>query len=275
MQPNGTTTDAPMAHPTVTIGARTFVVKFNQYAEYLISMWGYDLSDLLKIMDPKSTDPHRLAYTFQLFAACVAHNFRNAIPPEEPYTAEKWMQTLPEDEPEVMTNIGKAVGLALVKRWSDRNREARPEADSGTASEPESRTVEQRWIEREAFATSPMGLGLSRAEFWDSNHRELAARRKVWNDRRDVELGMFAQLRADIHNSSEMLQRKDKRRWEAADFGARQDAKRVKDIRRSPTPQQVHERMIAAWGTDGKGKKKKNVWDVVQGKRQTIPKPVN
>jgi hypothetical protein len=71
MQPNGISTDAPMAHPTVTIGARTFTVKFNQYAEYLISLWGYDLKDLLKIMDPKSTDPHRLAYTFQLFAACA------------------------------------------------------------------------------------------------------------------------------------------------------------------------------------------------------------
>ena len=109
-----------MAHPTVTIGARTGVVKFNQYAEYLISLWGYDLKDLLTIMDPKSTNPRRLAYTFQLFSACVAHNFRNATPPQEPYTAEQWMQTLPEDDPEVMTQIGKAVGLALVKRWSDR-----------------------------------------------------------------------------------------------------------------------------------------------------------
>ena len=126
-----------MAHPTVTIGARTFVVKFNQYAEYLISLWGYDLKDLLTIMDPKSTNPRRLAYTFQLFAACVAHNFRNATPPQEPYTAEQWMQTLPEDDAEVMTNIGRAVGLALVKRWSDRNQKLAPKPTAETpASQP-------------------------------------------------------------------------------------------------------------------------------------------
>ena len=125
-----------MANPTVTIGARTFTVKFNQYAEYLISLWGYNLSDLLTIMDPKSTNPHRLAYTFQLFAACVAHNFRNAIPPEEPYTAEKWMQTLPEDEPEVMASIGKAVGLALVKRWSDRQKKLAPSPTTEATASP-------------------------------------------------------------------------------------------------------------------------------------------
>src|ERR1017187_8803170 len=136
MQPNGISTDAPMAHPTVTIGARVFTVKFNQYAEYLISLWGFKLSDLLTIMDPRSTDPRRLAYTFQLFAACTAQNFRNAIRPEEPDTAEKWMQGLPEDEPDVMANIGKPVGLALVKRWSDRNQKLAPKPTSEATASP-------------------------------------------------------------------------------------------------------------------------------------------
>jgi hypothetical protein len=121
MQPNGTTDRPPIEYPTVTIGGRTYVVKFSQFAEYLVSKWGYRLSDLVQIIVPGSGDnPRNLSFIVQLFAACVAHNFSKFTPPQEPLTPEQWMEAFPEDDPDLWANIGKAVGLALVKRLSDR-----------------------------------------------------------------------------------------------------------------------------------------------------------
>lgn len=126
MQPNGITDAPPIAYPTVTIGGRIYVVKFNQFAEYLISLWGYDLKDLLSVISPTGNNPHRFSYTVQLFAACVAHNFTSAMPPQKALTPEEWMGVMPEDDAELWGNIGKAVGLALVKRWSDRAKKVAP-----------------------------------------------------------------------------------------------------------------------------------------------------
>lgn len=42
----------------------------------------------------------------------------------------------------------------------------------------------------------------------------------IWNRQNKMQAAMYFQLRADIHNSSENLNRTDKRRWKAQDFGA-------------------------------------------------------
>ena len=80
---------------------------------------------------------------------------------------------------------------------------------------------------------------------------EYRARLKIWNDARKVREGMFAQLRADIHNGSEMLQRRDKRRWEAADFGGGQ-----RDPRSKLTPEEQGRRwregVAMQFGEDGR-----------------------
>lgn len=126
MQPNGTTDAPPIAWPTVTIGGRVYVVKFNQLAEYLVSKWGYDLNELLSVIRPaepgKPRDPRILAFILQLWAACTAHNFTTAMPPQKALTAEEWMEILPEDDPQTMGAIGTAVVAAVVKRWSDQQR---------------------------------------------------------------------------------------------------------------------------------------------------------
>lgn len=127
MQPNGTTGLPPIEYPTVTVGGRKYIVKYSQLAEYLVSKWGYQMSDLLQILNTEyNSDPRRLSFIFQLFAACTGHNFTNAVPRQDPLTAEQWMEILPEDDPEVMGNIGKAVVLALVKRLSERRAKAGP-----------------------------------------------------------------------------------------------------------------------------------------------------
>lgn len=103
----------------------------------------------------------------------------------------------------------------------------------------------------EAFGTSPCGLGMAKRELWSLTPRQYVARRKVWEDSRDLELTKFAQLRADIHNSSEMLQRKDKRRWEAADFGAKQDAAKWKHPRNTLSPEELQRRLMMTFGEEG------------------------
>ena len=92
-----------------------------------------------------------------------------------------------------------------------------------------------------------MGLGLSRTEFWDSTHREIAARRKIWEDQRQFQVTMFAQIRADIYNSSEMLKRSDKRQWEASDFGAKTDPKKWKHPRNTLTPEELQRRLSMSY----------------------------
>lgn len=85
------------------------------------------------------------------------------------------------------------------------------------------------------------------------SYPEIAARRKIWQDTRKVREAMFAQLRADIHNSSEMLKRRDKRRWEAADFGAPVDKKKWKHPRSTLTPAELQRRLMMSFGEDGSG----------------------
>jgi hypothetical protein len=120
-----------MAWPTVTIGARTFVVKFNQRAEYLASAWGYDLKTILEAIGVPGYDARRFAITLQLFAACTGHNFTSSIPRQEPLSAEQWadfLESVVGDDRriEVFTLIQQAVMGAVVKRASDRMTKAAP-----------------------------------------------------------------------------------------------------------------------------------------------------
>ncbi len=107
------------------------------------------------------------------------------------------------------------------------------------------------------------------------SYPEIAARRKAWNEARKYREGMFAQLRADIHNSSEMLQRRDKRRWEAADFGGPQ----VDPRRKKLTPAELQRRVMMQFGDDGRAhahgaKRKMHAVEAMKGtgQRFDIPK---
>ncbi len=126
---------SPVDYPKVTIGGRVYVVKFGLLAEYMVSKWKLDLKELTSVLFPKrdgegkpiaSTDPANLSYVMQLWAACTAHNFTQAIPPQAALTAEEWMAALPEDDLDLIKEIAKAVGIAVVKRLSDRMKKAAP-----------------------------------------------------------------------------------------------------------------------------------------------------
>ncbi len=65
-----------------------------------------------------------------------------------------------------------------------------------------------------------MGLGLTHKRLIGLTPREYEALRRVWDRQQKMTNSMFFQLRADIYNSSENLNRADKQRWTAQDFGA-------------------------------------------------------
>lgn len=80
--------------------------------------------------------------------------------------------------------------------------------------------------------------------------RQYRALTKQWERHHRRQANMLAALRADLHNGSEMLQRRDKRAWEPADFGAEQRS--YKHPRSTMTPEQVKRRAQSMWGQDGR-----------------------
>ncbi len=126
-------------------------------------------------------------------------------------------------------------------------------------------------METWAFGTSPHGLGLPEKRLWSLTPRQHKALCKVWRMNREFDSMAIAALRADIHNSSEMLQRQDKRRWTPQDFGAPGDGKTQSDGRPvPPTPVELRIEMIKKFGAPrDKSGKKKSVLSTLKG--QTLP----
>lgn len=52
-----------------------------------------------------------------------------------------------------------------------------------------------------AFAESPHGLGIGAEEFWRSTPRELAAKRKVFDQAREFLQSLHASIQATLHNA--------------------------------------------------------------------------
>lgn len=101
-----------------------------------------------------------------------------------------------------------------------------------------------------AFGTSPapMGLGRTWKQVLGMTPREHQALRRVWERQHKIDAAMWYQLRADIHNSSENLNRTDKRRWTAQDFGAEATPED-----RRPKPMTREETRIKMLATIGPG----------------------
>lgn len=120
-----------MAWPVLVIGARSFTVKFSKRAIYLASLLGYDLSQILQSLRSGLPDPHRYALLMQLLSVCTAHMFTSAVPREEPWTAEQWVDyidaVVPDSEhAEVLRQATLAVTTAVVKHASDRTPKTEP-----------------------------------------------------------------------------------------------------------------------------------------------------
>ena len=66
---------------------------------------------------------------------------------------------------------------------------------------------ETYWLDLWAFATSPLGLGLSSAVFWSLTPREFAAHRKIFTDKQRQHAYALAEIQATLHNA--WFKRKD------------------------------------------------------------------
>ena len=104
------TLKAPIEHPTVTIGGRVLLVRCTLYAEYCLSKHGLRLADVMSTVLSKEQNPAKLATWIELFAACVADNYKT---PEVAPTPDEWAKAIDYDKwPEIL----KATDLALAKR---------------------------------------------------------------------------------------------------------------------------------------------------------------
>jgi hypothetical protein len=112
---------SPVVHPTVTIGTEVLTVKIGLLAECIISRAGLSLDQAITPLKAGSKDPHNLDYLFQLFAAAVAHNYKEQG--LSVYTADDWIakvESLNADQQDSSATIAvmrAALVEAVVKRW--------------------------------------------------------------------------------------------------------------------------------------------------------------
>lgn len=71
-------------------------------------------------------------------------------------------------------------------------------------------------LDEYAWVTSPFGLGLSSAVWWNSTPRELAAHRKAVEQSRGFFTSIMASIQSALHNGP--MTRKDGRIWEPEMF---------------------------------------------------------
>lgn len=76
---------APLEYPTFTIDGKTLVIRFDLYAQLLLSRQGVDLKK-----PPTPGTPEYLAHRLQLFAAAAAGNY----PPAEAPTPDDWAKKI-------------------------------------------------------------------------------------------------------------------------------------------------------------------------------------
>lgn len=120
MRVNGS--GSPVLHPTVTVGTEVLTVKVSLLAELIISRTGFSFGQLIQSLVPKNNkDPKNTAYLFELWAACVAHNYADAGQPIP--TADQWAQKVDnitggwENSTPFFTEMYAALTSAVVKRW--------------------------------------------------------------------------------------------------------------------------------------------------------------
>lgn len=131
MAPNNNITNiAPIDWPKVNIGKQTLQVKWSILAEYLLSLWGIDTQELLrvvgsvklgtaavtdedgKIVTPAvqaTADPRFTAKIFEMFAACVGHNYLQLG--QDAPTAMYWASNIEDGQfPDLVRALYSAMG---------------------------------------------------------------------------------------------------------------------------------------------------------------------
>lgn len=125
MSANGS--GSPVTYPTVKVGAEVLTVKVSLLAELIISRTGFSFGQLINSLVPKNNkDPKHTAYFFELWAACVSHNYADAgqaVP-----TADQWASKVDavtggwEHSTPLFTEMYAALTTAVVKRWPSLNK---------------------------------------------------------------------------------------------------------------------------------------------------------
>jgi hypothetical protein len=112
---------SPIEYPTVTIGSEKLTVKIGLLAESIISRAGLSIDQVINPLRPGNKDPHNLDYLFQLFAAAVAHNYKEQG--LSVLTADEWISKVeavggdPESNAPIIAEMRRALVEAVVKRW--------------------------------------------------------------------------------------------------------------------------------------------------------------
>lgn len=114
---------SPIEYPTIKIGAEVLTVKVDLLAELLISRANLAFADLVNALRVTSKDPRKLDFAFQLFAACVAHNYQ--LRGEQAPSADTWAMRIQSLDPAadpnatnpVLVSMFNVITEAVLKRW--------------------------------------------------------------------------------------------------------------------------------------------------------------
>jgi len=149
--PNNITQITAESWPKVQIGKQTLEVKWGVFPRFVLSSWGISAEKCLeamrspKLVTPEVKDdegnvvtpahwtasPEYTARSMEVFAACVAHNYKNLG--MEPPDAAHWASIIEEDE---WTDCIRAIGDAMGKEKEARDRRQEKAQAALPKSEP-------------------------------------------------------------------------------------------------------------------------------------------
>ena len=105
----------PVDYPSITLGGRTFVVRYSLAAQIILVRSGIDPQQLRFLLN--KDEPRRVENLIKLFAACVAENFIDQTKPHEcdlraAWTADFWMTQVQVSD---ISAIDKVLGESMGK----------------------------------------------------------------------------------------------------------------------------------------------------------------
>ena len=133
----------PSEWPKVTLGGRTYTVKYGMLANYELSKNGTEPAAAISLLR-NTEDPHNFSYVIDLWRACTAHEFRLANPPQPIPTIDQWLEALDKIDDVTFIRDVMVPGLRdAILKWSAGRHAAVAPAQSEAAPIPESQTPPQ------------------------------------------------------------------------------------------------------------------------------------
>ena len=138
MSPTTNLTTPPTAWPQVTVGGRTYELRFDQLTYFLASEWHCSMGSLIAVAtNQKATIGEAYSSVLKLWALFAARNFKS---PEVPLTGEQWALALPdEDDFTTWKVMHQGVINCLAKHLADRTAKqaaANPNPPNETTGQP-------------------------------------------------------------------------------------------------------------------------------------------